>query len=200
MSGQTVTDGYPLSWPAGWPRTERPQWSAFKVTQEQAQQGIMRELGLLGATGVVISSNVPLRKDGLPYANFRQPSDQGISVYFSLKGNQQCIPCDKWRTIAENMRAIELTVAALRGLSRWGAKEMVTAAFAGFKALPAGATVAPQVPVRPWHEVLEVSPTASMEIREAAYKSLLKRRHPDVVGGSEAAFMELRKAYAESQE
>lgn len=75
---------------------------------------------------------------------------------------------------------------------------MVTAAFAGFKALPASASAAPEIPVRPWHEVLEVSPTASMEIREAAYRSLLKRRHPDVSGGSELAFMELRRAFTEA--
>jgi DnaJ-domain-containing protein 1 len=198
VTTQTVTEAYPLSWPMGWPRSERPQWSSFKVTQDQAQRGIARELALLGATSVLISTNIPLRKDGLPYSNFRQPSDQGVAVYFHLNGNQQCIPCDKWRTVAENMRAIELTVAALRGLSRWGAKEMVTAAFAGFKALPANATVAPQVPTRPWHEVLEVAPTASKEIREAAYRSLLKRVHPDIPGGSETAFMELQRAFKEA--
>lgn len=58
---------------------------------------------------------------------------KGGAVYFKLDGEDQCIPCDKWRTIAENMRAIEKTIEALRGLERWRAKEMVNAPFRGFK-------------------------------------------------------------------
>lgn len=62
------------------------------------------------------------------------------------------------------MRAIEKTIEALRGLERWGAKEMVNAPFRGFKALPASvtATLARSV---------EVSPTAGPDIIRAAYRS-----------------------------
>src|SRR5689334_9104013 len=134
------TTAYPLAWPPGWPRTARPIPSQFKVTLEQAQRGVLRELGLLHARGVVISTNIPTRQDGLPYANFRQPEDQGVAVYFNRDGQQQCIPCDKWRTVRENMRAIELTMGALRSLDRYGAKETVDAAFRGFGALPAHAS------------------------------------------------------------
>jgi hypothetical protein len=68
----------------------------------------------------------------------RPPEDQGVAVYFTYNGSEQCIPCDKWRTIRENMRAIELTIAALHGLDRWEAKEVVNAAFFGSKALAPG--------------------------------------------------------------
>lgn len=192
-----MIDAYPLQWPAHWPRTERPQASQFKVSQEVAQQGIRRELSLLGARNVVMSTNVELRRDGLPYSGRRPPEDKGVAVYFTRNGDDQCIPCDKWRSIAENMRAIEKTVEALRGLERWGAKEMVNAAFRGFKALPAQAIVTPFT-AKPWHEVLEVASTASAATVKAAYRSLLLRHHPDQ-GGDEAQFHNVQRAWGEYQ-
>ncbi|MBJ8343958.1 J domain-containing protein [Antrihabitans sp. YC2-6] len=191
-----MIEAYPLQWPAHWPRTERPKQSQFKVTQDKAQRGIRRELALLGAREVVLSTNIELRQDGQPYASRRPPEDKGVAVYFVLSGEQQCIPCDKWSSVAENMRAIERTVEALRGLERWGAKEMVNAAFRGFKALPAATIVTPYQS-RIWHEVLEVSPDASPETIKAAYRSMLMKHHPDQ-GGDERKFHEVQKAFAES--
>ena len=93
------------------------------------------------------------------------------------------------------MRAIEKTIGALRGLERWGAKEMVNAAFRGFKALPESVIVTPYTK-RPWHEVLEVSPTASTETVKAAYRSMLFKHHPDQ-GGDPITFQEIQDAYNE---
>src|SRR5690606_9584801 len=128
-------EAYPLQWPDGWPRTDRPARARFDTSFARARAELLNELRLLGATGVVISSNIELRRDGLPYANAKQPDDRGMAVYFTLRGEQQCIPCDVWDRTEDNLQAIRLTVAALRGLDRWGAKEMVNAAFRGFKAL-----------------------------------------------------------------
>jgi hypothetical protein len=191
-----MIDAYPLAWPPGWPRTDRPTWSRFQVSQHEAQQGLLRELRLLGAKDVIISTNIPLRRDGLPYASRRAPEDQGVAVYFKLEGNDQCIPCDKWRTIAENMQAIRKTIEALRGLERWGAKEMVNAAFRGFKALPES-IILNEHTARAWWEVLEVSQEASREVIKAAYKARLLKVHPDQ-GGSQWDFEELQKAWRES--
>lgn len=189
---------YPLAWPPAWPRTDRPEWSRFQVTQREAQNGILRELNLLGAREVIISTDIPLRQDGMPYASRRAPDDQGVAVYFKLNGEDQCIPCDKWRTIAENMRAIERTVGALRGLERWGAKEMVNAAFRGFKALPASIEMGPGT-MRSWNEVLQVTFDADWDVIEAAYRRLLHKVHPDK-GGTDAAFTELQNAFKQAKQ
>ncbi|EON33793.1 heat shock protein DnaJ domain-containing protein [Gordonia terrae C-6] len=157
---------------------------------------LLRQLRLLKATDVVISSNLRLRQDGFPYSGQRQPEDTGIAVYFKLNGEDQCIPCDKWTTVEHNLRAIILTIEALRGLDRWGAKEMVHAAFRGFKALPAEAIVTPFT-AKPWHEVLEVSPTASPETIKAAYRAQLKKHHPDH-GGREADLIAVQRAYEQA--
>ena len=64
----TDITAYPLQWPAGWPRTRMPKLSKFgNYTFEQARRELMRELNLLGARNVVISSNLRLRNDGFPY-------------------------------------------------------------------------------------------------------------------------------------
>ena len=130
-------DAYPLSWPVGWPRL-KPKQSRFDTSFAQARDGLLREIKLLGGGNVIISSNVPLRRDGLPYAQRRSPDDPGVAVYFNMFGQSQCIPCDKWLTVADNLQAIKSTVAALRGIERWGTGEMVKATFQGFVALPPG--------------------------------------------------------------
>lgn len=193
------TQSFPLLWPPAWPRTKYPQHARFDTPQGAAQSGILRELSLLGATNVVISTNIELRRDGLPYAKqLRADEDRGVAVYFSLDGQQQCIPCDKWSTIADNMQAIRKTIEALRGLDRWGAKEMVNAAFRGFKALPESGTIVTPYTPRPWHEVLQVAPNADWDVIEAAYKRLLHKVHPDK-GGSEAEFMDLQEAFKQAK-
>lgn len=192
-----MIEAYPLQYPAGWSRSQTQQISKFgRYTFEQMRTEVLRELKLLGATDVIISSNLRLRQDGYPYSGQRQPEDTGIAVYFKLEGQDQCIPCDKWHRVEDNMRAIAKTIEALRGIERWGAKEMVNAAFRGFKALPEATIVTPYQ-ARAWYEVLEVSQNAGIDVIRAAYRAKLKIVHPDV-GGSAEEFMELEKAYRES--
>lgn len=193
-----MTEAYPLQWPASWPRTKHKQSAQFKVTMGEAVQHLYDELDRLGASNVVVSSNMRLRLDGKPYADQKRMEDEGVAVYFTLNGEQQCIPCDKWFTVKDNVRAIGLTIQALRGLDRWGAKEMVNAAFRGFKALPESVIVTPYTK-RPWHEVLEVLPTASPEIVRAAWRRLISRYHPDnQETGDPVKFQEVQAAYKES--
>lgn len=186
MNDASIT-AYPLSWPAGWPRCHTPQHSKFQTSLTDARNGVVRELQLLGATDVVVSSNAELLGNGMIAARQRRIEDTGVAVYFTLKDEQKCIPCDKWVALQDNLRAIELTIGALRGLERWGAKEIVAAAFQGFQALPAGGTDG-------WWMVLEVSPSATEIEIEAAYRRLAKLRHPDV-GGDPASFTRLTDAY-----
>lgn len=93
----------------------------------------MRQLEL-GARDVVISSNAVLNKNGEIAARQPKIHDTGVAVYFTLHGESRCVPCDRWVQLEDNVHAIELTVEALRGLDRWGASEIVDAAFRGFAA------------------------------------------------------------------
>jgi hypothetical protein len=171
-----MQEAYPLSWPPHRPRTSYRQQSRFKVQSfARVRDELLNELKLLGAKGLVLSSNLKLRQDGLPMANQAQPKDTGVAVYFTYKGKQVCFACDRWRRIEDNMQAVNHTINALRGIARWGTGDMVDAAFSGFKALPNEATVT----APPWHLTLGVPSTADADAVRDAYRGLALKYHPD---------------------
>lgn len=183
---------YPLSWPAGVARTpahrrQRPKFQA--PTFARARDDLLAELKRLGATGVVLSTNVELRQDGLPYSGRRNPDDPGVAVYFTRKGRQLAMQCDRWVSVEENLRAISDAIECIRTIERRGTGEMVDAAFSGFAQLPAARTA-----LRPWHEVLGVVPHAGAEIVQQAYRTLVMKHHPDR-GGDTAVMAEINDAY-----
>lgn len=194
-----MTQAFPLQWPAGWPRTNSPRRSQFRTTHGVALRNLYTHLRMLGATNTVVSTNIELKRDGTPYARqLRVEEDSGVAVYFTLNGDEQCIPCDKWYSVGENIQAIAKTIEALRGLERWGAQEMVNAAFRGFKALPETIIMGTGT-ARAWHEVLEVSPSCSLAVAEAAFKRLARIKHPDT-GGNDQEFIELKTAWEQAKE
>lgn len=194
MNAKPITNtAFPLSWPAGKPRTpaHRRQRSKFDVSSfAVVRDNLLTELRRLGAKQIVLSTNVETRGDGLPYANRRQPDDAGAAVFFvDRKGRQLAFACDRWDKIEDNLRAIEKTIEALRGVERWGSGDMLEAAFTGFLALPAAAT-------RRWFDVFNVpAHTPTNEVSDA-YRRALMVAHPQR-GGSNEAFHEVEQAWRE---
>lgn len=189
-------DRYPLYWPEGWQRTERHRRraAAYKVSFARARDELVRHLRLMGARDVIVSTNVPLRLDGLPYANSREPEDPGVAVYWTdRKKREQVIACDRWNRVKDNLRAVGLAVEALRMLERTGASEILERAFRGFAALPA------ETPRRTWREVFGVGPndTGGRAWIDAMYRALAQQRHPDR-GGSHEEMLELNRAREEA--
>ena len=180
---------HPLHWPPERRRTPYRDCSPFKATFTEARDGIIRELNVMKASHIVISTNVTLRRDGLPYANLPDPRDPGVAVYFMHKKKHYAFACDRWTKVKDNLRAIEKTIGAIRGLERWGTGEMVSAAFSGFAALPPKGDH--------WSFTLNVSPHANTEEIRAAYKREAQERHPDK-GGSHEEFLALNKALSEA--
>ncbi len=180
-----MTEAYPLQWPAGVPRARQPTHSPFTATIKSADEDIRREVRLMGGSLPVISSNLELRRDGIPYAGQKQPSDPGVAVYFLRRGKQMVFACDKWRKIEDNLRAIAKTIEALRGIERWGSSDLMERAFTGFEALPAP---------EQWWQVLNVPQAATREEINAAYRKLAQEAHPDKPGGSDAAMARLNAA------
>lgn len=187
---------FPLQWPQGYKRTDswRRTKSQFKATFENATEAALHELCLMDARNIVITTNVPITKDGYPYAELsrRRIDDPGVAVYFQRKGKSMVLACDRWSSTAENLRAIALSVAAMRGLDRWGVSDMLDRAFTGFTALPA-----PPKP-KPWWEVLGVTPGARGDIVRARYRELAVKHHPDR-GGDPAMMAAINRAYEEAQ-
>ena len=194
-----MIEAYPLAWPAGWPRTSSYQRRASNFGEKSfalVRDELIRELKRYNATDVVLSTNIPLRKDGLPYSGYRQPDDAGVAVYFNLSSGGKKKPlvfaCDRWRKIEENIHAIYKTIDALRGIQRWGSSDLMERAFTGFAALPAPAAK------KPWHDILGVHPSAPPEAIASRYKVMMFNAHPDM-GGTAAAAAEINAAYDEAK-
>lgn len=186
-----MSAAYPLQWPVGMPRTASPARSAFGAKGiGAASTFVLNEIRRMRGSLVVISSNLQLRGDGLPYANQRQPNDCGVAVYFQRRGQPIVFACDRWHKIEHNLHAIGKTIEALRGIERWGSADMVDQAFSGFAALPAPA-LAPTG--ESWWQVLEVREDADMAMIEAQYRILSRLAHPDA-GGSNKAMARLNAA------
>jgi hypothetical protein len=183
----TVREAYPLSWPDGWKRVPRRTRSRFEVTGfGRARDFLLAEIRRMGGTGVILSTNIPLRLDGLPYANSREPNDPGVAVYFHYGKRDMCFACDAYVTVRENAYAIAKTIEALRGIERWGASDMMERAFRGFAALAAESQ-------GDWWDVLEGLPTADRDTINAQYRERARSAHPDA-GGSHAAMSQLNAA------
>lgn len=193
-----MTEAYPLFWPQHKKRLSNNVYrdsSRFKTTFAVARDELFHELRMLPAKNIVLSTNIPLRNDGLPYANFRQPEDPGVAVYFQYKGKSMCFACDRWKKIEDNIQAVRHTIGALRGIARWGSGDMLEAAFTGFQALeaPRGSSA------RPWWIVLGVPMSSALHVAEAAYKAQAMENHPDV-GGSTDKMAELNAAIKQARE
>ena len=183
---------FPVQWPIDWPRNETYQVAHFEVSYDKALRDLGYELNRLGAESAYISTDRPLRIDGQPRSGV-QPDTAAVAVYFVRHGKQLSIPCDRYRTVRDNIRAIGLTLQSIRRMERYGTSQMVDAALSGFAALPEIAS--PYAGPRPWYDVLEVSPNASPEVIKASFRAKAANTHPDAPGGSTAAFQEVKRAY-----
>ena len=194
-----MIEAFPLYWPTAYKRTKSRRWSRFKVTMDKAQRFLRDELLRMGATGLIISTNIPVRKDGMLYTDWmsKKIDDPGVAIYFKYKGKDVSMCCDQYEKIWENIYALGKGIEALRGMERWGVSDFLDRAFTGFTALP------PPQAKKEWWSVMGYSQKPSIALCwagvEAQYKSLAKQLHPDMPAGSTVAFQELQSAFMEAK-
>jgi hypothetical protein len=203
---------YPLSWPEGWKRCKSRTQAAFNKTKEPRYQdgqpiyqgksrlsvadAVRRVIAELSRMGVpdwntIISTNVPLRLDGLPRSD-QEPSDPGVAVYWVKPGSKtqemRCMAIDRYTRVADNLAAVAATLEAMRAIERHGGAEILNRAFLGFAALPEKAS-------QPWREVLgiaaETVPTPALV--QERFRVLVKVHHPDA-GGKDEEFRRIMQA------
>lgn len=206
---------YPLSWPIGWKRTSIPlmarfskrdrvysttspgaSWSCEKrITIAVGLDRLMREVGAFTKVGrqyridpnrVIVSTNVKVKLDGMPYSNASEPHDSGVAIYFALDDKNVVLACDKWNRVADNIAAIAAHLSALRGQERWGVGSL-DQAFAGYVAL--NEKTEPTC----W-ETLDISSSATENQILDAYRRMARQTHPDKEGGSSEAFTAVVRA------
>lgn len=187
-------ESYPLSWPAGRPRKKYPTRAQFgDHSFEKARKALSRELDLLRAEKLILSTNIPLRLDGMPYATFKPPVDKGVAIYFMYRKRPMVFACDEWDRIEHNVWAIAKTIEALRGVERWGSGDMLERAFTGFMALPQPSQK------KHWREVLGFMAGANATVERIKEKrnDLAHHHHPDR-GGNPARMAEVNLAFVEA--
>lgn len=180
---------YPLHWPENWPRNKQPAKSAFKTTLNGAIKNVQNSLKLFASDSghkvenVIISSNVSLMNEN--------PKDAGVAIYFTWDGIATCIAVDRYLKLEENLQAIHHVIEAERTKLRHGGLNLVRAAFRGYAALPAPASLKTD----PFEFLGLDKKTATAEDIERAYKTKARSLHPDG-GGSTADFQKLQEAKA----
>jgi hypothetical protein len=187
----------PLTWPEGWKRTKTKARSRFKSPSIAAATNfVIEELGRMGigSWNIIISTDLVLRRDGLPYSSQKTPDDVGASVWWKDKNDvRRVIALDKYDRIADNIHAIGKTIEAMRGIERWGSGEILERTFTGFNALPGP----DHVVGRSWRDVLCYYGDDLQEAREA-YMVARYDAHPDQ-GGTDTAFHEVTQAWEQAQ-
>lgn len=126
------------SWP--WAKTEDPKRGQFKASWSSTLDLLDRELYQLDVRGAVairaFITTADLRRDGMLRAHAR-PSQPGVAISFTGKHGALTYPCDTYDHWQANVRAIALSLEALRAVDRHGVGGHGEQ-YAGWKAIGSG--------------------------------------------------------------
>jgi hypothetical protein len=176
------------------------QDSRFKATYSQTLHDLQRELEAIDARDVTIQAGYrQVRADGWPYASAK-PEHPAVTLQFRRGLSQDVLTFHgkQYSTFDDNLRAITLSLEALRAVDRYGVVNGQQ--YTGFKQLagPDERPVDAHTAAATLTRVSGIYVSAENIDREAldrAYKLAARRTHPDVAGGSQAAFLQVQQAY-----
>jgi hypothetical protein len=183
-----------------WPGTATPPYlrhsgNGMMKTPGDAMSSLRRELDRIRAKdvtlAVVVRSDKDIRVDGQLRADAKVV-EPGVIVNWTHPKQGPCsMRCDRYKQWFHNVRAIALTLEALRGVTRWACIEE-EAQYRAVLALPSTATITPplqdamavlmahaQVPAHTTHSTLEA---------KSLYRLARANAHPDRHGGDRTAW------------
>lgn len=173
-----------LTWPDVKPRTSSRRSSAFYNTEiDKCEHQVRHEIERLRPLDYVISRNRLRSLVG----------DPGVALWWVDRKTKdlRVLAADRFIHMACNLRALALTLAAMRALDRWGVYTIEQAV--------EGARIALPPPEghkkRQWWEVLECPSNIPLEFVEMKYQRLAREAHPDL-GGTAERMAELSDAIA----
>lgn len=178
----------PLDRPAKLPM-ERAR---FDSKYQQTLDLLETELRHLGAHSITILAGYRLeqiRNDGWPRGSASQPAHPATEVHFTSRKKQLAFKCHRFSRFEDNLRAIALSLEALRKVDRYGVSDQAQQ-YSGWAQLPAaGESDSLQKAV-----TLIVSLAGEGHSRErvlaeagaatAAYRAAAKLVHPDTNPGA----------------
>ncbi len=222
----SAASAYPLAWPAHWPRMDELQRLPAKDNLTHfavAKDYIVNELRGLGASNVLISSNIPARKNGDLFLDYmdRKLEDPGVAVYFFVGDKPYVFACDGWEYPKDNLRAIGVAIGHIRACARSASPyylDIMLSAFAmpdmaAQNAKPQKTNISEPAAIadeivepaqaqanfhhnpREWWVILGLDQNAGLTEVEASFRSLARKAHPDL-GGNEKHMKILSQAVA----
>lgn len=198
---------YPLDWPIGTKRSPlgsykpKPLFKSVTLTVAvdliESEVRKLKGVNSLGETDLIISTNVPLRNDGYPRADYQRSviTDSGVAVYFKHDREDVVLCCDKWRTIEDNLKAIAVTIEDMRRIERNGVSDFIKRSFQGFKQLSSASR--PWWVIFNWPQIPNPTP-GNYDVVRASYRTMARLSHPDN-GGNQTRMQEINAAWSEAE-
>lgn len=192
---QPLNEGPPWDGPA----TPSHKPCQFKATYSTTERELLAELRQIGTHAAVLELDLgrgDLRvTDGLPRAG-AVPRTSRVRLSFQHRRHGKlsfaCWTYSHWH---DNLRAIRMTLEALRAVDRYGAVQG-DKQYTGFRQLPEPGKASGSMTYV--QARMELGFTEHAIVTEEAvkdrYRGEAKRRHPDAAGGSQAAFQRLTQA------
>jgi hypothetical protein len=173
------------------PRTQYPERSRFASHWTTTLYDMSSEIAKLGATSWVLQIDIrerDLRVDGGIKAN-ASPASPAVRVTFtSAEAGPLTFACDTYDKWQDNVRAVAMTLRALRAVQRYGAARS-NEQYRGWQAIsnrPATMTREQAAEfLSHWSQLTQFPPHVILSSATAvrnAYYGAAKRAHPDVTG------------------
>ncbi len=188
-----------LTWPGKETPSFRRRRSTFRASYPNTLDLLERELQSLNAKDIVIQADFEhrdIRNDGWPRSSARPRAPRVIVSCVTRKGPLS-FPCDTFDAWEDNLRAIALSLQALRAVDRYGVTRNAEQ-YKGWQQLPAPA---PQpVTMSTLAAASFISAQSGLSAAEVfgdpdrAYRMAAGNCHPDSQNGSHEAFIKLQQA------
>lgn len=180
--------------------------SRFRASYQQTLALLEDELNTIGAESIVVEAEYQhnqIRNDGWPLSK-SIPSGPAVILHFRKGNLDVSMPCDRFETFEDNLRAIALSLEALRTVDRYGVTKG-SEQYQGFKRLGE-----PSRESREEWAIRFIREHSGVNLPDSrkgvsglkdvdgdalkfAYRSAAKKLHPDV-SGSAQLFHQLQEA------
>ena len=180
-----------------WPTkpTIAREHSRFKAGMADTLDLLERELSCIRAQDISIELYLTLdqiRNDGWPRADAR-PTQPGVILKYTTRQGQFVWPCDKYRDYRANLRAIALTLEALRAIARYGVATEKGEQYRGWLQLPASpqadelTSLAREIISSGSLSAEPAHVLSSPEALTSAWRAAIAHAHPDITGDTQRA-------------
>lgn len=209
---KNALSAYPLCWPVGWKRTDPEDRTRGRFNKSEtvsskynpglsytnkkslsisdANKRVLKSLEAItgSSNDILVSSNIPVRKDGLPRSVYSKPDDPGVAVYWGVSTTDcKVMAVDRYDRVADNIAAIAATLDSMRTIERHGGAVILERAFTGFAALPTPENAGGWR----WQDILQVGANYTLAECELNYKKLRSAAHRE---GNTELYMQLNRA------